>query len=384
MSDAAAAAGAGPLAGFRVVEFVGLGPGPFAGMLLADLGATVLRVDRLADAQQSRHGGAPPRGPLHRGKGSVAVDLKHPSAASFVLRLVERADALIDVWRPGVAERLGVGPDACLARNPRLIYGRLTGWGQEGQWASMAGHDINYIALAGALEPLGRAGQPPTPPINVLGDFAGGGMLLAFGIVCAALEATRSGQGQVIDAAMIDGAALMMAPFYTARASGFWGPRGTNMLDTGAPFYDVYETADGKWVAVGAIEPQFYAALLSGLGLAEDPLFASQHDRAQWGAQKARLSKVFRARTRDEWCSVFDGTDACVAPVLDPVEAPSHPHHTARRTFIDDQPAPAPRFSRSQTSPPGRAHHPGEGADLATWGIELNEQQALRDAGVIW
>jgi len=374
----------GPLAGFRVVEFVGLGPGPFAGMLLADLGATVLRIDRLAEAEQSRHGGAPPRGPLHRGKGSVAVDLKHPSAPSFVLRLVEHADALIDVWRPGVAERLGVGPDACIGRNPRLIYGRLTGWGQEGPWASMAGHDIDYIALAGALEPLGRAGQPPTPPINVLGDFAGGGMLLAFGIVCAALEATRSGQGQVIDAAMIDGAALMMAPFFTARASGFWGPRGTNMLDTGAPFYEVYETADGKWVAVGAIEPQFYAALLDGLGLRGDPLFAAQHDRAQWAAQKARLADVFRARTRDEWCAVFDGTDACVAPVLDPVEALSHPHHVARGTFIGDQPAPAPRFSRSQTSPPGPAHHPGEGADLAAWGIAADEQQALRDAGVIW
>jgi alpha-methylacyl-CoA racemase len=231
---------------------------------------------------------------------------------------------------------------------------------------------------------LGRAGEPPTPPINVLGDFAGGGMLLAFGIMCAAWEASRSGQGQVIDAAMIDGAAIMMAPYYTARSSGFWGPRGTNMLDTGAPFYDVYETADGRFVAVGAIEPQFYAALIEGLGLRDDPLFSAQHDRAQWTAQKARLAAVFRGRTRDEWCAVFDGTDACVAPVLDPVEAPSHPHHRARDTFVGDQPAPAPRFSRTPAGSPGPAHHAGEGADLTDWGIPAADEEALRAAGAIW
>ena len=375
--------GVGPLAGMRVVEFVGLGPGPFAGMLLADLGATVLRVDRLDDATRASRA-KPARGALHRGKGSVAVDLKHPSGPELVLRLVERADALIDVWRPGVAERLGVGPEPCLARNPRLIYGRLTGWGQEGPWASMAGHDIDYIALAGALEPLGRAGQPPTPPINVLGDFAGGGMLLAFGIACAAWEATRSGQGQVIDAAMIDGAALLMAPFYAWRASGSLGPRGTNMLDTGAPFYEVYETADGRWMAVGAIEPQFYALLLAGLGLGDDPDFAEQHDRALWASQKARLAEVFRSRTRDEWCEVFDGTDACVAPVLDPVEAPAHPHHVARGTFVDQQPSPAPRFSRTPAGTPGAANHPGEGGDLSAWGVSDDEVAALRAAGAIW
>jgi alpha-methylacyl-CoA racemase len=367
----------------RVVEFVGLGPGPFAGMLMADLGATVLRVDRFDDAQQANRS-VPARGPLHRGKGSVAVDLKHPAGPELVLRLVERADALIDVWRPGVAERLGVGPDDCLARNPRLIYGRLTGWGQEGPWASMAGHDIDYIALAGALEPLGRAGQPPTPPINVLGDFAGGGLLLAFGIACAAWEATRSGKGQVIDAALIDGAALLMAPFYSGRASGFWGPRGTNMLDTGAPFYDVYETADGGWMAVGAIEPQFHAALLDGLGLRDDPDFAEQRNRSLWAAQKKRLAEIFRTRTRDEWCAVFDGTDACVAPVLDPVEAPSHPHHVARGTFIDGQPAPAPRFSRTPAGSPGAAQRAGEGADLADWGISDDDASALRAARAIW
>jgi len=375
--------GVGPLAGMRVLEFVGLGPGPFAGMLLADLGATVLRIDRLDEALEAKRD-APARNPLHRGKGSIAVDLKHPSGPEVVLRLVERADALIDVWRPGVAERLGVGPDVCLARNPRLIYGRLTGWGQEGPWASMAGHDIDYIALAGALEPLGRAGQPPTPPINVLGDFAGGGMLLAFGIACAAWEASRSGQGQVIDAAMIDGAAIMMATFFSGRVSGFWGPRGTNMLDTGASFYEVYETSDGKWMAVGAIEPQFYAALLAGLGLTDDPVMESPRDRSRWPAQKERLAEVFRHRTRDEWCAVFDGTDACVAPVLDPVEALSHPHHLARGTFIDGQPAPAPRFSRTPAGPPGRAHHPGEGADLAAWGIPEVDERTLRAAGAIW
>jgi alpha-methylacyl-CoA racemase len=378
--------GAGPLAGLRVVEFVGLGPGPFAGMVLADLGATVLRIDRLPDAQRASGASrtSPPRGPLHRGKSSVAVDLKHPAAPGFVLRLVERADALIDVWRPGVAERLGVGPEECLARNHRLVYGRLTGWGQDGPWASMAGHDIDYIALAGALEPLGRAGEPPTPPINVLGDFAGGGMLLAFGIMCAAWEATRSGRGQVIDAAMIDGAALMMAPYYTARAAGSWGPRGTNMLDTGAPFYEVYETADGRWVAVGAIEPQFYAALLDGLGLANDALFASQHDRTRWVAQKATLASVFRSRTRDEWCALFEYTDACVAPVLDPVEAPSHAHHRARGTFVGDQPAPSPRFSRTPAGPPGPTQRAGEGADLVDWGIPVEDQQTLRAAGALW
>ena len=375
--------GVGPLAGMRVVEFVGLGPGPFAGMLMADLGATVLRVDRFDDAQRANRS-VPARGPLHRGKGSVAVDLKHPAGPELVLRLVERADALIDVWRPGVAERLGVGPDDCLDRNPRLIYGRLTGWGQEGPWASMAGHDIDYIALAGALEPLGRAGQPPTPPINVLGDFAGGGLLLAFGIACAAWEATRSGKGQVIDAAMIDGAALLMAPFYSGRASGFWGPRGTNMLDTGAPFYDVYETSDGGWMAVGAIEPQFYAALLDGLGLRDDADFAEQRNRSLWAAQKTRLAEIFRTRTRDEWCTVFDGTDACVAPVLDPVEAPSHPHHVARGTFIDGQPAPAPRFSRTPAGAPGAAQRAGEGADLADWGISDDDVSALRAAGAVW
>jgi len=379
---------AGPLAGFRVVELVGLGPGPFAGMLLADLGAEVVRVDRAGDARSADRS-EPARSPLHRGKASIAVDLKAPDGPEVVLRLAERADALIEVFRPGVAERLGIGPEACLARNPRLIYGRLTGWGQDGPWAGRAGHDIDYIALAGALEPLGRAGQPPTPPINVLGDFAGGGLLLAFGIACAAWEATRSGRGQVIDAAMIDGSALLMAPFFSGRASGGWGPRGTNLLDTAAPFYDVYETLDGGWMAVGAIEPQFHAEFLAGLGVPDDAELGAQYDRDRWPAQKARVAAIFRTRTRDDWTAVFEGTDACVAPVLDPVEAPAHPHHVARGTFLRrggaTEPAPGPRFSRSITDAPGPTRHPGEDTDatLAGWGFSTEEIGALRQSGAV-
>ena len=371
----------GPLTGLRVVEIVGLGPGPFAGMVLADMGADVLRVDRLADAEAADTT-RPAANVLHRGKPSVALDLKHPAGVDALLRLADRADALIDVFRPGVAERLGFGPDVCLARNPRLIYGRLTGWGQEGPWAGVAGHDIDYIALAGALEPLGRAGGPPTPPINVLGDFAGGGMLLAFGIACAAWERDRSGLGQVVDAAMIDGAALMMAPFITGRQSGGWGARGTNMLDTGAPFYEVYETADGRWMAVGAIEPQFYELLLKGLELTSVP---DRWDRASWPKLKQLFAGVFRTRTRAEWCTVFDGTDACVAPVLEPAEAMLHDHHVARGTFTSGQPAPAPRFSRSATGPPSPGSHAGADADaaLGAWGWTPNEIATLRTSGAL-
>jgi alpha-methylacyl-CoA racemase len=359
----------GPLTGLQVVELVGLGPGPFAGMLLADLGASVLCVDRI--------GGAP-GGVLHRGKQVVSLDLKDPRGVEALLRLLENADALIEVFRPGVAERLGFGPSVCLARNPALIYGRLTGWGQEGPWANLAGHDIDYIALAGALDPLGRAGEPPTPPINVLGDFAGGGLLLAFGIMSALWERARSGVGQVVDAAMIDGAAVLMAPFITGRMTGGWGPRGTNMLDTAAPFYEVYETADGKWMAVGAIEPQFNALLLDALDLHD---FGDQWDRDRWQQQKARMAQVFASRTQAEWASVFDGTDACVAPVLEPTDATEHPHHVARRTFIprDDhyEPAPAPRFSRT---PAGDPPPIGPGT---LWGFTEAEIASLQAAGVL-
>ena len=366
----------GPLTGIRIVELVGLGPGPFAGMLLADMGAEVLAVDRVGST-------SPPAGVLHRGKATTAVDLKHPSGPEVVLRLAAQADALIEVFRPGVAERLGIGPDACLARNPGLVYGRLTGWGQDGPWAARAGHDIDYIALAGALEPLGREGEPPTPPINILGDFAGGGMLLAFGIACALWERSRSGSGQVIDAAMIDGAAVMMAPFISGRASGSWGPRGTNLLDTAAPFYEVYETADGEWMAVGAIEPQFHAALLAGLRMTGDPELSAQYDRDRWPAQKARLAAIFRSRTRDEWCAVFEGTDACVAPVLRSDDAARHPHNASRGTLVERggalEPAPAPRFSRSAAGVP---ESPAP-ADLSRWGFAAAEVADLRGAGAI-
>src|SRR5689334_15814930 len=277
----------GPLEGLRAVEMVGLGPGPFCGMLLADMGAEVLRVDRVDAARAVDHS-KPATSAMDRGKQAVAVDLKQPDGVETLLRLMESADAFFEVFRPGVAERLGIGPDVALTRNPKLVYGRLTGWGQDGPYAHAAGHDIDYIALAGALEPLGRAGEKPTPPINVLGDFAGGGMLLAFGIACALFERARTGAGQVIDAAMVDGAALMLTPFYGARASGFWGERGTNLLDTGAPFYDVYETSDGAWLAVGAMEPQFYAAFVTLLGL--DPAtLPSRDDKANWAALKEQF-----------------------------------------------------------------------------------------------
>src|SRR5262249_15558160 len=293
-----------------------------------------------------------------------------------------------DVFRPGVAERLGIGPDDCMAANPRLVYGRLTGFGQAGPYSQMAGHDIDYIAIAGALEPLGRAGQPPTPPINVIGDFAGGGLLLAFGIVSALLERERTGVGQVIDAAMIDGAALMLTPFFAARASGFWGPRGTNVLDTGAPFYEVYETADGEWMAVGAIEPQFYAALLAGLGLDATTL-VDRDDPANWPALKTAFAAVFRERTRAQWCQIFDGTDACVAPVLAPTEAHTHPHTLARRGFLVHdgvpQPAPGPRFSAHPDPEPSAPEHPGAAtaAVLAGGGGNSGEVAAPQSGGVL-
>ncbi|MGH9027776.1 MAG: CaiB/BaiF CoA transferase family protein [Acidimicrobiia bacterium] len=374
----------GPLAGLKVIEMVGLGPGPFCGMLLADMGAEVLRVDRVRAEDDGTSTFC-----HDRGKRSIGLDLKKPEGVEALLRLVERADGFYEVWRPGVAERLGVGPAECHVRNPRLIYGRLTSYGQEGPWSGAAGHDIDYLALAGALEPLGRAGQPPTPPINVIGDFAGGGMLLAFGIACAAYERERTGEGQVIDAAMIDGAALMLAPFYAGRASGGWGPRGTNMLDTAAPFHEVYETADGKWMAVGAIEPQFYAELLAGLGLAGEVDPAAQHDRAEWPTLKKRFATLFATKTRAQWSEIFDGRDACVAPALDPVEAAEHPHIAARGTLVAPggvpQPAPAPRFSRTPaeiSGPPTAAGGDTNGA-LSAWGFDADDIDRLRRAHAI-
>ncbi len=377
----------GPLTGVRVVELVGLGPGPLCGMLLADLGAEVLRVDRV-EAARATDRTRPASNAMHRSKQAVGLDLKSPDGVEAFLRLVERTDAVFEVFRPGVAERLGIGPEPCSARNPRLVYGRLTGWGQSGPLAARAGHDIDYIAIAGALEPLGRAGQPPTPPINVLADFAGGGMLLAFGIAAALYERERSGEGQVIDAAMVDGAALMLTPFYGARASGAWGERGTNLLDTGAPFYDVYETSDGRWLALGALEPQFYAALIGGLGLTDAGL-PDQLDQSRWPELRDRFDAVIRTRTRDEWVARFGALDACVAPVLTPVEATDHPHARARDGFVwlrdVPQPAPAPRFSRSTLDPPRPPEHPGDTTTttLAGWGFDTSEVTKLQDAGVL-
>jgi alpha-methylacyl-CoA racemase len=347
----------GPLTGVRIVEVAGIGPGPFCAMLLADMGADVIRVDRPAPA--SGPGDGPPAADvLQRGRRSIAVDLKTEAGVDVVLALAERADGLLEGFRPGVAERLGIGPEPCLARNGRLVYGRMTGWGQDGPYSPTAGHDINYIALAGALWPMGLRDRPPTPPLNLIGDFGGGGMLLAFGMVSALFEAQRSGRGQVVDAAMVDGSAVLTTMIHGFRAMGQWvDERQANLIDGGAHFYGVYETADGGYVALGSIEPQFYAELLARLGL--DPAaLPPQHDRSAWPALRARLEEIFRRRTRAEWCEVFEGADACFAPVLTMAEAPRHPHNAARETFVEIagvvQPAPAPRFSRT----PGAVQRP--------------------------
>ncbi len=341
---------AGPLSGLRIIELAGIGPGPFAAMMLADHGAEVIRIDRPGARID-------PRDPLLRSRRLVAVDLKSPEGKARVRELVRTADGMIEGFRPGVTERLGLGPDVLLGDNPRLVYGRMTGWGQTGPYAQAAGHDINYIALAGALHTYGRAGDKPTPPINMVGDFGGGGMMLAFGMVAALLHAQKTGQGQVIDAAMTDGAAVLMSMIWGFRANGIWSDdRGTNMLDTGAHFYDTYETADGKWLSIGSIEPQFYAELRRLAGLADDPDFDAQMDRKAWGPLKAKLTALFLTRTRDDWCAVMEMTDVCFAPVLSMAEAPNHPHNAARGTFIEVggvmQPAPAPRYSATPCDTP--------------------------------
>ncbi|WP_096701156.1 CaiB/BaiF CoA-transferase family protein [Magnetospirillum sp. 15-1] len=355
----------GPLAGIRIIELAGLGPAPFGTMLLADMGADVVRVDRKpmgsgGDFDKLKAAG----GPTDRGRRSIAIDLKNPRGIQTVLRLIEGADALIEGYRPGVAERLGLGPQVCLGRNPRLVYGRMTGWGQSGPLAQAAGHDINYIALSGALHAIGEAGRPPVPPLNLVGDYGGGGMLLAFGMVCALLEARRSGLGQVVDAAMTDGAALLMAQLYGFHAASQWTDRREdNFLDGAAPFYACYECADGGFVSVGAIEPQFFGLLLDTLGLRREDF--PQWSKADWPAQKARLAKVFKARNRDDWCALLEGTDTCFAPVLSMAEAPKHRHNMFRGTFVEAagqvQPAPAPRFDRTPGSislpPPAIGEH---------------------------
>ncbi len=376
----------GPLEGMTVIEVASLGPGPFCAMVLADLGARVIRIDR------KEGGGASlplAMDPLSRGRQSLVLDLKRPEAVGVLLRLVEGVDALVEGFRPGVAERLGIGPDACLARNPGLVYTRMTGWGQKGPLAARAGHDIDYIALVGALHPIGRAGGPPVPPLNLLGDFGGGGMLAALGVLAALWERGHSGRGQVVDAAMVDGSALLTAMFHGMRAAGLWSDeRGTNLLDSGAPFYDCYETADGRHMAVGALEPQFFMGLVSGLGL--DPAgLPMQYDPSGWPVLRERLAEAFRTRTRDEWAEVFAGIDACVAPVLTMEEAVHHPHNASRGTFVEVggivQPGPAPRFSRTPAAVPSPPAAPGEhtGEILAEFGFGEAEIVALRAAGAV-
>ncbi len=374
----------GPLAGVRILEFETIGPTPFAGMLLADMGADVLVVDRPASSdlglKRERWTDV-----MMRGKRSVTLDLKKPGAVEVALSLISKSNALIEGFRPGVMERLGLAPDAALARNPRLVYGRMTGWGQDGPLAPRAGHDINYIALAGVLHAFGRKGEAPVPPLNLVGDFGGGGMLLGFGVVCALLEARGSGRGQVIDAAMVEGASLLAAMFSGFLKVNQWSEtRGDNILDTGAPWYNVYQTKDGKYVSIGAIEGRFYAELLGKLNLPD----LGQQDRSRWPEMKQIFSKTFKSKTRDEWCAVFDGSDACFAPVLSFSEARRDPHNVARNAFIDlsdiKQPAPAPRFSRTpgavRRAPPERGE--GGGEALADWGFSGDEVKRLTSLGL--
>lgn len=344
----------GPLTGVRIVEFAGIGPGPFCCMLLSDMGADIVRIDR-AGANLN------PKDVTGRGRRSIKLDLKTSGDVATALALIERADILVEGFRPGVMERLGLGPDVALARNPKLVYGRMTGWGQSGPLAQSAGHDLNYIALAGALFPMGRKGAAPTPPLNLVGDYGGGALYLALGICAALFEAQRSGKGQVVDAAITDGTASMLSLFYGLRALGLWtDERESNFLDGGAHFYDVYQTADGQYVSIGAIEPQFYALLLEKTGLSDDPAFAAQMDKSKWPALTDKLTTIFAQKTRAEWIEILEGTDVCFAPVLSMAEAPQHPHNVARETFVEVagqiQPAPAPRFSRTPSriqGPPG-------------------------------
>ncbi|MDJ0847660.1 MAG: CaiB/BaiF CoA-transferase family protein [Myxococcota bacterium] len=378
----------GPLSGIKILEFQGIGPGPFCAMMLSDMGAEVVRIDRAQNVSPDKSG-PPSLDFLGRGRRSVGVDLKNPEGVETCLRMIEKADAILEGFRPGVMERLGLGPDVCLQRNPRLVYGRMTGWGQEGPLAHAAGHDINYIALAGALAHMGREGEPPYAPLNLVGDFGGGGLMLAFGMVCALVERATSGKGQVVDAAMVDGTTALMSIFHGAQMSGWWNDeRGTNLLDSGAHFYDSYETKDGQYVSLGSIEPQFYAELIEKIGLADEDL-PRQNDRSQWGAMKERFRDIFKQKTRDEWCELMEGSDVCFAPVLTMSEAREHPHNKARNVYVESwgvqQPAPAPRFGRTQCEIQGPPPHPGQQTEevLLDYGFATADIEKLRDLKAI-
>ena len=377
----------GPLSGMKVVEFAGIGPGPMCGMLLADLGAEVLRVDRLAPSGLGIER-APKFDLLNRGKRSIAVDLKAAEGVAFARRLVACSDALIEGFRPQTMERLGLGPEPCLAQQPKLVYGRVTGFGQTGPLALAAGHDLNYIALSGALHAIGRSGAPPPPPLNLVGDFGGGGLLLAFGMLAALWNTQRGGDGQIVDAAMVDGAAMLMTSLYGMLGSGMHtGPRGTNLLDSGAPHYEVFRCADGGYVSVAPIEMKFRKVLLERMGLAADAF--DFDDPARWADSKTRLAAIFETRTRAQWCDLLEGSDACFAPVLAPLEAPKHPHNQARSTFVDIggvvQPAPAPRFSATPAALPRAPHSADDGAleQVQRWGIPASELGALVQRGLV-
>ena len=373
----------GPLSGFKIIEMAGIGPGPFCGMMLSDMGAEVVRVERVGAGDKA------PKDVLARNRRSIGVDLKRAEGVETVLRLIDSADAVFEGFRPGVMERLGLGPEICLERNQKIVYGRMTGWGQSGPMAQAAGHDINYIALAGALHAIGRQGEKPVPPLNLVGDFGGGGMLLAFGMVCALLEAQKSGEGQVVDAAMVDGTASLMAMFYSMAAGGaFSENRGTNMLDGGAHFYDTYETKDEKYICIGSIEPQFYAELIEKAGLDEGK-YAPQMDQGSWPQLTEDLRDVFRSKTQAEWCDIMEGSDVCFAPVLSIFEAPSHPHNIARKSYLEVdgvmQQAPAPRFSRTGAAISGGPRIPGEDtfAVLEDYGFDQTEIEGLRASGAV-
>jgi alpha-methylacyl-CoA racemase len=372
----------GPLSGLKVLEFAGIGPGPFCGMLLSDLGADVVRIDRKGSGRSS------PADVTARGRRSVALDLKSPAAVETCLKLMESADGIIEGFRPGVMERLGLGQDVALARNPRLVYGRMTGWGQTGPYAKAAGHDMNYIAITGALAAIGTQDKP-VPPLNLVGDFGGGALYLAFGLLAGVIHARQTGQGQVIDCAMSDGAASLMAMFYGFKAGGMWGEeRRSNLLDGGAHFYDTYQCSDGKWISIGSIEPQFYLLLLEKTGIT-DPQFQHQMSRDEWPQLHDKLAAVIATKSRDEWCALMDGTDVCFAPVLTMDEAPAHPHNVARQTFVEvagvTQPAPAPRFSATPGAiqgPPPKIGADNDGA-LADWGFSPEAIGALREQGAL-